>query len=111
MIAYKKLCICTGATPRSLLSSSHEPMKHAQVVPPPSHREFRSDTDNSAYGAYSHLDYIYTLRDSDSVCHLVNTVQSRSSTGRITSVLIVGNGGIALELVHMVRDCTWRHCL
>ncbi|EIE20879.1 FAD/NAD(P)-binding domain-containing protein [Coccomyxa subellipsoidea C-169] len=60
---YDRLCICTGAVPKSLA-------EHASVV---------------------------TLRDSTTVEELVSRLPS------VRRIVLVGNGGIALELVHALQ--------
>lgn len=60
-IKYKKLCFCTGASPKKLLDNK---------------------------------DYVIGLRDTHSVEHL------QSILGSANRVLIVGNGGIATDLVY-----------
>jgi len=64
-VSFDKLCICTGATPKSV-------------------------SDNPR---------VLTLRDTASALQLRDKLQS------CRRVLITGNGGIALELVHEIVDC------
>lgn len=56
---YDELCICTGASPKSVLES----------------------------------DCVTTLRDTDSITSLCKTLE------HCTSLMVVGNGGIALDIV------------
>ena len=69
VVPYDKLCLCTGAVPRLLSSTSSK-------------------------------SNIIGIRDTDSVADLLRRLESGPTASRVRKVLIAGNGGIALELVH-----------
>ena len=78
-LAYDRLCVCTGASPR---------------LPVPRARG----------GAH-----VTTLRDAESVGELCRRLAAGAGGGRRPRVLLVGNGGIALELAAALArfDVSW----
>ena len=71
-VPYDKLCICTGAKPN---------------------QPIREENDVTTNQPISEENYIITIRDTDTV----EDLQRRLKNAR--KVVVVGNGGIALELV------------
>lgn len=80
-LKYDKLCVCLGALPKQL--PIKESLKHFQTV----------------------NQYISSIRDTETV----NDFQKKLKNAR--RVVIVGNGGIATELVHRITDCQLIWCV
>lgn len=98
-VKFEKICVCTGATPKSILRRSR--------------CDSIKDNSNRALSAHMHA-----LRDVDSIHELSEKLDKLGESRRCflndvktcqlnERVVITGNGGIALELVHEVRVHVW----
>lgn len=76
-LKYSKLCLCTGARPSLFLPPESTPA----VLPPE----------------------LIVIRDAASLDRLSAAISTPAPGGRAKRVAIVGNGGIALELVHALQ--------
>ena len=86
-IYFRKLCICTGSSPRNLLSSCSSSSSNISTLV--------GDASN----------FIHVLRDSKSVDYLLNILYSMDKhvyNHQLKSITIIGNGGIALEIIYLV---------
>ena len=81
-IKYRTLCICVGARPKDLLSISYVNSEISLLYDP--------------------LPHIHTLRDTDSVGRLFEALTDATTQACAPRVAVVGNGGIALEMIHLV---------
>ena len=99
-VLYSQVCICTGSQPKTLLTHA------TPTSPPPSSS---TNTSASVSVSASASASIITIRDLESVQGLaqrLQTAHARSHTGTGTSTIaVIGNGGIAMELVNALSFC------
>ncbi|KAL4421166.1 hypothetical protein ABPG77_003349 [Micractinium sp. CCAP 211/92] len=105
-LPYDKLCICAGARPKQLPADAFRASAEA-----PGHKEQQQEgqagrqpaRQAGAWELEQARRRVLTIRDTDSVARLAALLAS------VRRVAVVGNGGIALELVSGLRgmEVTW----
>ncbi|PRW57580.1 pyridine nucleotide-disulfide oxidoreductase domain-containing 1 [Chlorella sorokiniana] len=102
-LPYDKLCICAGARPKELPpsvfhASGEQPAGGVPTQQAPQAQQADRDAELAAL-----RQRVLTIRDTDSVARLAARLR------RSRRVVVVGNGGIALELISGLKgaDVTW----
>ena len=95
-ISYEKLCICTGACPKVGCLHAHVTVSGCFVdtISPPS--DLRAST--QMLNRFADSCRVLSVRDWESIDKLAAQLPSARR------IVLVGNGGIALELVQVLRD-------
>jgi len=95
---YDKLCICTGALPNSIIDGICTGALPNSII------------DDICTGALPNSiiddnEYVMTLRDTDNVRNLIQKISKSKK------IIVIGNGGIALELIYELKQCEVCWCI